>query len=30
MLMMCGIESVLSFRNRKGTPVAIDSLRKRG
>ncbi len=26
MLKLCGIDSVLSFRNRQGTPVAIDSL----
>ena len=27
MLKLCGIDDVLSFRNRVGTPVAIDSLR---
>lgn len=30
MLRLCGIESVLSFRNRVGTPVAIDSLKAVG
>jgi len=30
MLQMCGIDSVLSFRNRTGTPVAIDSLKTAG
>jgi histidinol-phosphatase (PHP family) len=30
MLQMCGIESVLSFRHREGTPVAIQSLTPAG
>ena len=30
MLQMCGIDSVLSFRNRSGTPVAIDTLKTAG
>jgi len=30
MLQMCGIDSVLSFRNRTGTPVAIDTLKTSG
>ena len=30
MLRMCGFDSVLSFRNRTGTPVAIESLKPTG
>jgi histidinol-phosphatase (PHP family) len=30
MLALCGIDSVLSFRGREGTPIPIDTLRKRG